>query len=192
MPRNETEQLHDIVTRRFYGKYRGEMMGMVQSLPPPQRPRVMVKVPAVLGDATLPAEVCVPYAEQGAGFLMVPENGSLIWVEFEAGDPRFPIWVGCLWPDGAAPVQVMQLPGKKVLQTGVTTLEMDDGARTATLSTSRGPKLAMAGEVTISTGVASPTVKVTTSEAELGTAGVGKVSVTSTGTSINSGGLDVT
>ncbi|MFW2542778.1 phage baseplate assembly protein V [Primorskyibacter sp. 2E107] len=189
MARDNTEQLTDIVTRRYYGKYRGEMMGVVTLS---RRPRVTVKVPAVLGDATLPAEVCVPYAEDQAGFLMVPENGSLIWVEFEAGDPRFPIWVGCLWPDGAAPVQQMQLPGKKMLKTGVTTLELDDTARTATLSTSRGPQVAMAGDVKISTGVATPSATVSSSAVELSTTGIGSVSVTSTKTSVNNGGLDVT
>jgi hypothetical protein len=34
------------------------------------------------------------------GVYLVPPIGAGVWVEFEQGDPDFPIWVGCRW--GAA------------------------------------------------------------------------------------------
>ena len=32
---------------------------------------------------------------------MIPPIGAGVWVEFEQGDPDYPIWVGCFW--GLAP-----------------------------------------------------------------------------------------
>jgi hypothetical protein len=31
------------------------------------------------------------------GVYMVPPIGAGVWVEFQHGDPRLPIWVGCRW-----------------------------------------------------------------------------------------------
>jgi hypothetical protein len=28
---------------------------------------------------------------------MVPQIGAGVWIEFEQGDPDYPIWVGCFW-----------------------------------------------------------------------------------------------
>jgi uncharacterized protein involved in type VI secretion and phage assembly len=34
---------------------------------------------------------------------MVPPVGTNIWVEFEGGDPDYPIWSGCFWGDQELP-----------------------------------------------------------------------------------------
>jgi uncharacterized protein involved in type VI secretion and phage assembly len=34
------------------------------------------------------------------GVYLVPPIGAGVWVEFERGDPNYPVWVGCRW--GAA------------------------------------------------------------------------------------------
>jgi uncharacterized protein involved in type VI secretion and phage assembly len=44
---------------------------------------------------------CVPVAGIQSGFYTVPVIGSAVWVEFEQGDPDFPIWVGCFWGSAA-------------------------------------------------------------------------------------------
>lgn len=44
---------------------------------------------------------CVPMAGIQTGFLAVPPIGSGVWMEFEQGDPDYPIWVGCYWGDEA-------------------------------------------------------------------------------------------
>ena len=31
------------------------------------------------------------------GVFTIPIPGSGVWVEFEQGDPDYPIWVGCFW-----------------------------------------------------------------------------------------------
>ena len=44
---------------------------------------------------------CSPYAGSGVGLAVVPPVGSLVFVEWPAGDTsRVPIWSGGAWPDG--------------------------------------------------------------------------------------------
>jgi uncharacterized protein involved in type VI secretion and phage assembly len=81
--------------RRFYGKYRGMV---IQNIDPEQIGRVMVQVPDVLGPIPSSwAMPCVPAAGTQAGCFIVPPMGSQVWVEFEQGDPDYPIWSGGFW-----------------------------------------------------------------------------------------------
>jgi hypothetical protein len=80
---------------RFYGKYRGLV---VENLDPNQLGRVMLKVGDVLGDTISSwALPCVPAAGIQSGVFVVPPIGSQVWVEFEQGDPDYPIWTGGFW-----------------------------------------------------------------------------------------------
>jgi Type VI secretion system/phage-baseplate injector OB domain len=81
--------------RRFYGKYRGLV---IENIDPEQIGRVLLQVPDVLG--AIPsswAMPCVPAAGIQAGCFIVPPLGSQVWVEFEQGDPDYPIWTGGFW-----------------------------------------------------------------------------------------------
>jgi len=85
---------------RFFGKYRG----IVRSNQDPiNRGRLEVLVPAVMDQEPIWATPCVPYAGDNMGFYTMPEPGTGIWLEFEAGDPNYPIWVGCFWADDQLP-----------------------------------------------------------------------------------------
>jgi Type VI secretion system/phage-baseplate injector OB domain len=84
----------------FYGKYRG--LG-VDNEDPTQRGRLQVTVNSVMGEEPVWAMPCLPYAGPGMGTYLIPEVGVGVWVEFEAGDPSYPIWTGCFWGDGQAP-----------------------------------------------------------------------------------------
>jgi uncharacterized protein involved in type VI secretion and phage assembly len=88
-------------TQRYLGKYRGTVMNNVDPL---MRGRLLVTVPDVLGPTPSSwAEACVPLAGPTGppmGSYFVPPIGAAVWVEFEQGDPSYPIWVGCRW--GAA------------------------------------------------------------------------------------------
>ena len=87
---------------QFFGKYRGTV---ANNIDPQMMGRVQVSVPSVLGEGQLSwAMPCVPYAGSGVGFFAIPPNGANVWVEFEAGDPDYPIWSGCFWGMGEAPV----------------------------------------------------------------------------------------
>ena len=81
--------------RTCLGKYRGTVVNNVDPL---NKGRLMVQVPDVLGTAVSTwALPCVPLAGPNNGFYALPMIGSGVWVEFEQGDPDYPIWVGCFW-----------------------------------------------------------------------------------------------
>jgi uncharacterized protein involved in type VI secretion and phage assembly len=84
----------------FYGKYRGMVLDNVD---PMQTGRLLVQVPDVSN--IIPstwAMPCLPFAGIQSGMYVVPAIGSTVWIEFEQGNPDYPIWVGCFWPTAAA------------------------------------------------------------------------------------------
>lgn len=84
------------VERRFYGKYRGIVK---DNADPENLGRLKVTVPSVLGDLIVVwASPCIPYGGfANQGFLFIPEKETGVWIEFEEGDPEFPLWVGTFW-----------------------------------------------------------------------------------------------
>jgi uncharacterized protein involved in type VI secretion and phage assembly len=85
--------------RKYRGKYRGVVLNNVD---PKLEGRLQVQVPDVAGLApTTWATPCVPLAGLQNGMVALPVIGSGVWVEFEQGSPRYPIWVGCFWGSAA-------------------------------------------------------------------------------------------
>ncbi|MGI9182857.1 MAG: phage baseplate assembly protein V [Longimicrobiaceae bacterium] len=77
----------------YFGKYRGTVLNNVD---PMQRGRIQAAVPDVSNLVpTSWAMPCLPLAGPQMGIFMVPPVGAGVWIEFEQGDPDFPIWVGC-------------------------------------------------------------------------------------------------
>jgi uncharacterized protein involved in type VI secretion and phage assembly len=112
--------------KHFYGKYRGTVLNNIDPL---QIGRIQVIVPDVSN--VLPsswAMPCVPVAGIQMGMYTVPPIGSGVWVEFEHGDPDYPIWVGCFWGTAAevpalARIVPPAVPGitlQTTLQNGIT------------------------------------------------------------------------
>ncbi|UBF28589.1 phage baseplate assembly protein V [Kovacikia minuta CCNUW1] len=86
---------------QFLGKYRGKV---ATNKDPLNLGRIQVEVPAIYGSGQANwAMPCSPYAGKNIGFFAIPPIGSNIWVEFEAGDPNYPIWVGCFWGEDQLP-----------------------------------------------------------------------------------------
>jgi Type VI secretion system/phage-baseplate injector OB domain len=117
--------------QRFFGKYRGLV---VENVDPLQVGRILAQVPDVLGETLSSwALPCVPAAGIQAGCFIVPPVGSQVWIEFEQGDPDFPIWTGGFW-SLAADVPVVALvppaipPGQTIVlqTTGQNTLALSD------------------------------------------------------------------
>jgi hypothetical protein len=80
---------------KYFGKYRGTV---VNNVDPMQIGRIQAIVPDV--SSVLPtswAMPCVPVAGLQMGEFTVPPIGSGVWMEFEQGNPDFPIWTGCFW-----------------------------------------------------------------------------------------------
>jgi len=70
----------------------------INNIDPLQTGRLLVQVSDVTGlTITSWALPCVPIAGKLAGIYAVPQIGSNVWVEFEHGDPDYPIWVGGWW-----------------------------------------------------------------------------------------------
>lgn len=80
---------------KFFGKYRGIV---VLNIDPEQRARIQAIVPDVTGIVpgtwALP---CLPFTGKSMGSFMLPQIGAAVWIEYEQGDPDFPVWTGGFW-----------------------------------------------------------------------------------------------
>lgn len=161
----------------FYGKYRGVVTDNQDLL---MQGRIRAKVQDVLGDNesgwALPA---APYAGNGVGLFLIPPKGASVWIEFEHGDPDYPIWSGCFWAEGEVPTTAAppMLPYKKVLKTDQCTITLDDtpgiGGVTIETTAGIGAKIVMNMQgIEISSGS-------------------GKILISLEGVSVNDGALEV-
>jgi len=178
-----TERLLEWVRTRHFGKHRGVV---TDNADPTQRGRLKVRVPSVLAGLEAWAMPCVPYAGNGVGFYSLPEPGTGVWVDFEGGDPSYPIWSGCFWGDGELP----DTSGAtvKIWKTEKLTIRIDDGADEAFVEASSGSKLTVAGDVVSESGGAKHSVG---SSGVVGEQGGAKTEVTQTSFRVNNGALEV-
>ena len=165
------------MSNQFYGKYRGTVTDIQDPL---MTFRVRAKVPDVMGDLESGwAMPCVPFGGSGMGFFALPKVGAGVWIEFEHGDPDYPIWSGC-WFGSAAevPPPLLAPPYKKVMvkTEGGHSILLDDtpGIGGITLETSGGQKIVMN-----SMGI------------EIDNGSGGKIKMTGPQISINDGALEV-
>jgi hypothetical protein len=113
------------------------------------------------------------------GLFLLPPKGANVWVEFEGGDPDYPIWSGCFWGVGELPAKPA-LAGMKVLKTDSVSLQLSDlpGVGGVTLEVSP-PAVAVALKLVLDkAGI------------EL-SCGAAKVKLTPLSVSINDGALEV-
>jgi uncharacterized protein involved in type VI secretion and phage assembly len=128
----------------FLGKFRGIVSDISDPL---MTGRIKARVQDVLGEEesgwALP---CAPFGGSGVGFFALPTVGAGVWIEFEHGDPDYPIWSGC-WFGSASdmPSVLLAPPYKKVMivTEGGQKVTLDDtpGLGGITLETSGGQKL---------------------------------------------------
>lgn len=88
------------VARRIQGKYYGKYRGFVASNQDPEHVgRLQLRIPSLLGDqVTSWALPCLPFGgSAGFGWFAIPEVEAQVWVEFEEGELRRPIWTGTFW-----------------------------------------------------------------------------------------------
>jgi hypothetical protein len=84
-----------MTAERYYGKYAGVVR---QNIDPEGRGRILVEVPDVLGQGISSwAMPSLPFAGLQMGMYIIPPPQAGVWVEFEKGDPDYPIWTGCWW-----------------------------------------------------------------------------------------------
>jgi len=161
-------ELLERVRGRFYGKYRGTVIDVDAATM-----RIKAAVPSVLpGGSTGWCMACVPYAGPNVGFVMLPEIGSGVWIEFEGGDVSYPIWVGCYWRSGEVPSQASATVKSIIATAG--SLAFDDGANSVTLSDAQQDTVVLDSNGVTVTGQGST------------------VAVGASGVNVNSGALTVT
>lgn len=87
--------------KRYYGKYRGTVLTNIDPL---GQGRLFVQVTDPLG--LFPsswAMPCVPWGGTQTGMVVVPPPHAGVWIEFEQGNPDYPIWTGFWWGKTADP-----------------------------------------------------------------------------------------
>jgi uncharacterized protein involved in type VI secretion and phage assembly len=116
--------------RRYYGKYRGVV---VNNIDPMQMGRITVMVPDVSNvNLSTWAMPCLPVGGIQMGMFAVPPIGAGVWVEFERGDSRYPIWTGCFYGSAADVPALSRMTAPPVdaitfqttLQNGITISDM--------------------------------------------------------------------
>jgi uncharacterized protein involved in type VI secretion and phage assembly len=170
MSGNNDALLHELLDRvrnRFYGKYRGIVVDVDATTM-----RVKAAVQNVLPQGiTGWAMPCVPYAGPQVGFLMLPEVGSGVWIEFEHGETSYPVWTGCYWSEGDVPSTASAT--QKSIVTAAGSLVMDNDAQSVTLSDAQQNTV-----VLDASGITS-------------TSGAGSVAIGASGVNINDGAMEV-
>ena len=136
------------MSESFFGKYRGKV---TDNLDPLMLGRIRAEVPDIMGGHksgwALP---CAPFGGDTTGFFAVPKTGAGVWIEFEHGDPDFPIWSGCWWGSAAEMPSALLVPpppsNKLLIQTaGGHSVLIDDtpGTGGITLETATGQKISL-------------------------------------------------
>ena len=169
------------MSERFYGKFRGKV---TDNQDPLQTGRVRAQVPDVLGDKESGwAMPCFPAGGSGMGVFALPKVGAGVWIEFEHGQPDYPIWSGAWYGSvselpSALLVPPMMQDGKIILRTaGGTSLLLDDtpGTGGITLETPSGQKIVLSATgIEIDNGMGS------------------KITMQGPQVSVNNGALEVT
>jgi hypothetical protein len=111
--------------QKYYGKFRGVVINNAD-------PMLMGRVQAMVTDVSslLPTSWCLPCVSASglqAGMVAVPSIGAGVWIEFEQGDPDYPIWSGCYWGSPAerpalahlSPPGLSSLTFQTTLQNGI-------------------------------------------------------------------------
>jgi len=129
----------------YFGKYRGTVKNNID---PMFMGRVQVSCPAVLGEGNLSwAMPSVPLSGKQMGVFVVPVNDAKVWVEFEGGDPDYPIYSGGFWGLGELPSDALTglptAPSIVLATNGKNTITLNDlpGVGGITLKASSGASI---------------------------------------------------
>lgn len=144
------ERLAERSARLFFGKYRATV---TDNDDPQGIGRLMLQVPAVMGDTevgwALPA---FPFAGDGHGQVLLPEVGAMVWAEFEAGNPDFPIWTGAFFRGGQMPAEA-SITSRVLVTVQGHKIVLDDGGRKLLVEHADGAKLEMSStDITLAVG----------------------------------------
>jgi hypothetical protein len=185
MELDHVEMIEELLRRRYFGKHRGMV---VSNNDPVRLGRLKVTVDGIIDSGGLWAWPCVPYAGPRVGFYCLPPEGALVWVEFEGGDPSFPIWTGCLWAAGELPMEVLTAD-TRMLRTEQAQLTINDLLGEVVLKNEMSASVTLSVDVKSEAGLSTHTVGATGVVSE---SMPGKVEVGPAGVTLNNGAFKVT
>ncbi len=140
----------------FWGKYRGTVTDVSDPL---SLGRIKAEVPDVLGSGSstgwaLPA---FPFAAPSHGLILIPEIGDHVWIEFEHGNPAFPVWTGAF---SETNLPALGLGTTRILVTSKGhRILIDDASNTLEFVNALGPEITMTDqEITLQVGNTSLTI----------------------------------
>lgn len=142
----------------YYGSYRGKV---IDNRDPKSIGRLKIQVPQIHGE-DYPDTWCeakgVPTATNG-GLWFLPLVGDMVWITFEGGDPRYPIWeYGHFVDSGEVPATARKKYKTYMLQSPLgQRIEFDDENHEMTISGFEGTLLRFNkdGRITIENGTES-------------------------------------
>lgn len=116
--------------RNFNGRYRGTV---ISNIDPENTGRLLVSVPDVTGSGPcLWAAPAPAFAGNQQGLYAVPPINGGVWIEFEQGNPDYPIWSGSIRgstaetpamalaaPPAAPPVVMQSMAQNRMIVSGV-------------------------------------------------------------------------
>lgn len=182
----------------FFGKYRGVV---TDNQDPLNIGRIRAKVPDVLGEDHVSgwAMPCAPFGGKGMGFFALPTVNAGVWIEFEHGDPDYPIWSGCWWGSKSeVPDLLYTDPDKKVLikTAGGQSILFEDGPPAKiTIQTTNSQQVVLSdeggGQITISTA-SSQKIEMQTTTIKLDNGSAATVELSGPKVALNNSALEVT
>jgi uncharacterized protein involved in type VI secretion and phage assembly len=165
----------------FFGKYRGIVSNNQDPL---QRGRIRAYVPDVFGDQESGwAQPCMPFAGDKMGFFAVPPVQAPVWIEFEGGDPDYPIWVGCRWEDAK---DMPPLPSSAQTDPASVVMICTKGGHTILLDDSQS-----GGGITLKTSGGQKII-ISSQSIEIDNGNGAKIKLSNNQISLNDGALEVT
>lgn len=173
--------------RKYLGKYRGTVINN-------QDPLQMGRIQAIVPDVSelIPtgwAMPCVPFAFLQMGLFVLPPLKAGVWIEFEQGDPDYPIWSGGWWGDGQAPI----LQSSDMATPATPNVVIQNGINTILVHATPGPTngiILSAGPHTPA-GTPSPKIEITPSGIKLTVGPTVGIEITVAGVEINKGALRI-
>jgi uncharacterized protein involved in type VI secretion and phage assembly len=166
------------MNNKFYGKYRGTVTDIND---PVMIGRIRAKVPDVMGDLESGwAMPCAPFGGSGMGFFALPVVGAGVWIEFEQGNPDYPIWSGCWFGS------VDEIPSTLLSPPYTKLMIATDGGNSILLDDTPG-----AGGITFETA-GGQTIKILGTGITIDNGSGATIELTGPQVSVNSGALDIT
>lgn len=105
----------------YYGKYRAFVASVDD---PEKRGRIRVLCPKLFGESLSRwCEPCIPFSINKSGDYFPSRIGDFVWIEFEGGDVKYPIYTGGLWSASSLPTddpstRVISWDGVKIVMKG--------------------------------------------------------------------------